>query len=255
MNTATASSRRKSTLKAGAAPHGYRLAGSQSGSSSWRRSVGCNSSSGGLVVGRRRCQRGVLVQRRQLLGQPGDHQSGKTNTGMLCYQGVSNWFVITVPAGNTLLDVVGRLSGASRRTVQLDIKVFFQTNSTTLTQVQDLPAHGPARRRRRRDPGASRRPSSRPSPGTTTSRPRTPTTRPSIRPTRTRSRSATRPIPTRTSRTTRRRCRQAGRRQARLARLPGRPRRLQHHRRRAPATCSRSASSTRPRRRRRSATW
>ncbi len=58
----------------------------------------------------------------------------------ICFEGSSKWYVINVPSGNTLLDVTAGYPPASNTTVQLDLKVYYQTNSTTLTLVQDLVA-------------------------------------------------------------------------------------------------------------------
>jgi hypothetical protein len=134
MNIVTASSPRKSALGAGAAALVFALTvvlvvlAPLQGCSS---SSGSSSSDGGATVS---CSSNVGNSS----GNPVTITSGQTNTGMLCYQGVSNWFVIDVPAGNTLLDVAAGYPATAMTQVDLDIKVYFHTNSTTLTLVQDL---------------------------------------------------------------------------------------------------------------------
>jgi hypothetical protein len=70
--------------------------------------------------------------------------SGTAVTNGLCFEGESEWYVITVPSGNTLLDVTAGYPPASDTQVQLDVKVFFKTSGTSLTQLQELiaPAGG-----------------------------------------------------------------------------------------------------------------
>lgn len=140
MNIATVSSPRKATLKAGAARAAI-VSGLAVGLIALTSVGGCNSSSGGSSspdAGGTNvaCSSNVGNS----AGNPATITSGKTNTGMLCYQGVSNWFVITVPAGDTLLDVSAGYPANVTTPVDLDVKVYFQTNSTTLTLVQELEA-------------------------------------------------------------------------------------------------------------------
>ena len=72
--------------------------------------------------------------------------SGQSYQSMICYEGTSNWYHITVPAGETLLDISAGYAPGVVTQVDLQLKVFFMTNSTTLTQVQSLlaPANGDA---------------------------------------------------------------------------------------------------------------
>lgn len=64
--------------------------------------------------------------------------SGQSYQNKVCYEGTSNWYSITVPSGHTLLDVTAGYPGSVQTSVALDVKVFYKTDSTTLTQVQDL---------------------------------------------------------------------------------------------------------------------
>jgi hypothetical protein len=64
--------------------------------------------------------------------------SGQSVQNRICFEGSSNWYVINVPSGNTLLDVMAGYPPASNTSVQLDLKVYYETNSTTLTLVQEL---------------------------------------------------------------------------------------------------------------------
>lgn len=73
-------------------------------------------------------------------GNPVTITTGQTSTGMICYQGVSNWYAITVPAGSTLLDVSAAYPASAQSQVQLDVKVYFHATSSTLTLVQELMA-------------------------------------------------------------------------------------------------------------------
>ncbi len=66
--------------------------------------------------------------------------SGQEVQNKLCYQGTSNWYVISVPSGSTLLDITAGYSSAANTSVQLDLKVFYKTNSTTLTLLNELVA-------------------------------------------------------------------------------------------------------------------
>jgi hypothetical protein len=66
--------------------------------------------------------------------------SAQSVQNKICFEGSSNWYVINVPSGNTLLDVAAGYPTNSNTPVNLDVKVFYKTNSTTLTQVQDLVA-------------------------------------------------------------------------------------------------------------------
>ncbi len=143
MNTATVSSRRKTRLKAGAALTAI-VSGLAVGVFVLVPLGGCNSSSGGSSSGDAGTNVACSSNVGNSSGNPATIESGKTNTGMLCYQGVSNWFVITVPAGSTLLDVSAAYPPNVSTMVDLDVKVFFQTNSTTLTQVQELTAQAQA---------------------------------------------------------------------------------------------------------------
>jgi len=72
--------------------------------------------------------------------------SGQSYQSLICYEGTSNWYHITVPAGETLLDISAGYAPGVVTQVDLQLKVFFMTNSTTLTQVQSLlaPANGDA---------------------------------------------------------------------------------------------------------------
>src|ERR1700722_2660217 len=142
MNIATVSSRRKSTLKAGAVT--AIASGLAVGLIVLAPLGGCNSSSGGSSPDAGGTNVACSSNVGNSSGNPATITSGQTNTGMICYQGVSNWFVITVPAGNTLLDVSGGYPASVMTPVNFDVKVFFQTNSTTLTQVQELQATTPA---------------------------------------------------------------------------------------------------------------
>jgi hypothetical protein len=65
-------------------------------------------------------------------------QSGKGVENKICYEKSSNWYYISVPSGDTLLDVTAGYSASADTTVQLDIKVYYKTNSTTLTLLQEL---------------------------------------------------------------------------------------------------------------------
>jgi hypothetical protein len=135
MNIVTASSRKKSALGAAALVSGLTvvsvlLAPLQGCSSS---SGGGSSQDGGATVS---CSSDVGNSS----GNPVTITTGQTSTGMICYQGVSNWFAIDVPSGSTLLDVAAAYPAASMTQVDLDIKVYFHTSSTTLTLVQELVA-------------------------------------------------------------------------------------------------------------------
>ncbi len=63
--------------------------------------------------------------------------SGTTYNNQICYEGTSNWYLITVPSGSTLLDVAAGYP-QSMPQVDLDVKVFFKTSDTMLTQIQEL---------------------------------------------------------------------------------------------------------------------
>src|ERR1039458_9794330 len=140
MNIATVSSTRKATLGAGAARAAI-VSGLAVGLIALAPLGGCNSSSGGSSSAdaggtNLSCSSNVGNSS----GNPATIKSGTTNTGILCYQGISDWFVITVPAGDTLLDVSAGYPAGVTTQVDLDVKVYFQTNSTTLTLVQELQA-------------------------------------------------------------------------------------------------------------------
>jgi hypothetical protein len=65
-------------------------------------------------------------------------KSPQTLQNKLCYEGTSNWYVISVPAGSTLLDITAGYPATSDTPVQLAVTVYFETNSTTLTQLAQL---------------------------------------------------------------------------------------------------------------------
>jgi hypothetical protein len=64
--------------------------------------------------------------------------SGKSVENKICYQASSNWYKITVPSGNTLLDVAAGYPSTANSLVQLDVKVLFETSSTQATQLAEL---------------------------------------------------------------------------------------------------------------------
>jgi hypothetical protein len=70
-------------------------------------------------------------------------KSGTSYEAKLCYAGTPNWFSINVPTGSTLLDVTAGYPMSAGTMVELEAKLFYKTNSTTLTQVNDVVA--PAR--------------------------------------------------------------------------------------------------------------
>jgi hypothetical protein len=73
-------------------------------------------------------------------GSAAELTDSKSVENKLCYEGTSNWYYISVPAGSTLLDVKAGYPSAADTSVQLDIKVYYKTNATTLTQLANLVA-------------------------------------------------------------------------------------------------------------------
>ena len=66
--------------------------------------------------------------------------SGQSYQSKICYEGTSNWYLVTVPMGSTLLDVAAGYGSGANTAVDLDFKLFYKTNATTLTQVQEIVA-------------------------------------------------------------------------------------------------------------------
>jgi hypothetical protein len=70
--------------------------------------------------------------------------SGTKVPGKICYEKTSIWYVIKVPAGNTLLGISAAYEASANTTVQLDVKVYFEISSTKLEQLDELIAPGGA---------------------------------------------------------------------------------------------------------------
>jgi hypothetical protein len=103
--------------------------------------LACKSSSNSQVDGG---EGGVDVpcppQASSTSGDAAQLMSGKGIYNKICYEGTSNWYYINVPSGSTLLDITGGYSSAVNTSVNLDIKVYYKSNGTTLTQLQELVA-------------------------------------------------------------------------------------------------------------------
>jgi hypothetical protein len=63
---------------------------------------------------------------------------GQTTEHKLCFQGVSTWYVVDVPSGDTLLDVSAGYPASANSPVTLDVKVYVLSGTSTLTLLQEL---------------------------------------------------------------------------------------------------------------------
>ena len=70
--------------------------------------------------------------------------SGQPVENVICYQGTSDWYRITVPAGDDLLDVAAGYPAGVVSPVNLDVKVFAESSSASGTLVQDLTTPPPS---------------------------------------------------------------------------------------------------------------
>jgi hypothetical protein len=61
--------------------------------------------------------------------------SGQSIQSKICFAGTSNWFVVDVPSGDTLLDISAGYPASANSPVDLDIKVY-SLSGTTLTQLE-----------------------------------------------------------------------------------------------------------------------
>jgi hypothetical protein len=66
--------------------------------------------------------------------------SGQTVQNMICYEGISDWYRITVPDGNDLLDISAGYPGGVATPVTLDVKVFALSSGSTGSLLNELTA-------------------------------------------------------------------------------------------------------------------
>ncbi|MGA2451463.1 MAG: hypothetical protein ABTD50_22630, partial [Polyangiaceae bacterium] len=66
--------------------------------------------------------------------------SGQAVQNTICYQGISDWYQITVPPGNDLVDIAAGYPAGIVTPVDLDVKIFVASDDASGTLVQDLTA-------------------------------------------------------------------------------------------------------------------